>query len=190
MQNLHAFRKTSDEKKCPISLCFTWPHRPLGFAFGPRAVRDKCPNPLTLPCARHWRRAVFREKLWPWVKERWLSRADVKCCHRGTQLRAVSHQLPRAPVMSGSVLNEDLGGYHGTDYTLFACCSPYRYLPCPISHQTTDENYRTRHVCYANTCSLRERAVSNENHLWSSGLMSKLHSLASTNKKSLSQTTK
>lgn len=87
--------------------------------------------------------------------------------------------------MSDSVLNEDLGGYHGTHYTLIACCSLYRYLPFPISRQTTEENYRTRHVCYANTCSLRERAVSNENHLWSSGLMSKLHSLASTDKKSL-----
>lgn len=87
--------------------------------------------------------------------------------------------------MSESVVNEDLGGYHGTHYTLFACCSPYRYLPCSISCQNTNENYRICHVCYANTCSLRVRAISNENHLWSSGLMGTLHSLASTDKKSL-----
>lgn len=192
MQNLHAFRKTSDKNKRPISLSIRWPHRPLGFAFGPHTVREKCPNPLTFPCARLWRRAVFQEKLWTWMRGR--------SCEPGWERDDFLGLMANAAIEEP---NWDLAAINylelqwwvaqswmriwvntiGTHYTLFACCSPYRYLPCPIPRQTTDENYRTRHVCYANTCSLRERAVSNENHLWSSGLMSKLHSLASTNKK-------
>ena len=140
-----------------------------GCAFAACVIREKCPNPLTIPCARHWMRVVPWEKLWPWVKKTRLSWAKVKCCHMGTQLSALNHQLPTARVTSASVLRWDLDGPQGIHYTLFASCS---HAALTLPHLSTNcwwEWQASPRAHHANTCSRRESAASDENPLRCAG---------------------